>query len=156
MESMAYISLKSPFGELSVFSDGDALVALGWGRAEGGESSTLLDEAARQLTAYFEGRLEAFSLPLKPQGTDFQKAVWRLMEEIPTGHTRSYSDLAGDLDSGARAVGAACGRNPVPVIIPCHRVVGVNGGLGGYTGAAGVVTKRALLDLERPERIRAA
>jgi len=145
MEPIDFVSLKSPFGDLSVFADKYALIALEWGRAEGSESSPLLGEAARQLTAYFDGRLEAFSLPLKPQGTAFQKAVWRLMGEIPFGHTRSYSDLAGDLGSGARAVGTACGRNPIPVIVPCHRVIGVGGGLGGYTGADGVDTKRALL-----------
>jgi len=160
METMNFISLKSPFGELSVFADANAIVALEWGRTDGGKASPLLDEAARQLAAYFDGRLQAFDLPLAPSGTAFQKAAWQLMEEIPIGHTRSYSDLARDLDSGARAVGTACGRNPIPVIIPCHRVIGVGGGLGGYTGgagdSAGVATKRALLGLEGLEKILAA
>lgn len=153
---MQYISIKSPFGSLTVFAENNALVALDWGHADGGESSALLDEASSQLAAYFDGRLEAFSLPLKPHGTDFQKSVWRLMEEIPIGYTRSYSDLADDLNSGPRAVGTACGRNPVPVIIPCHRVIGIGGALGGYTGAGGVDTKRALLELERVDKILAA
>ena len=146
---MNYTSLKSPFGSLSVFADGDAIIALEWGRTDGGETSNLLDEAARQLSSYFKGQLDAFDLPLKPEGTAFQKSVWQLMEEIPIGHTRSYSDLSGDLNSGPRAVGTACGRNPIPILIPCHRVIGVGGSLGGYTGADGTVTKRALLDLEQ-------
>ena len=152
---MAYTSINSPVGALTVFAEDDAIVALEWGRVDNAETSDLLGEAARQLVAYFDGRLNTFDLPLKPHGTAFQKSVWQLMEEIPIGHTRTYSDLAADLKSGARAVGTACGRNPVPLIIPCHRIVGAAGSLGGYSGAGGIVTKRLLLDLEQSHSLAA-
>ena len=99
--------------------------------------------------------LEAFissppsSPPLAPEGTDFQRKVWDAMCAIPYGETRAYGDLADDLSSSARAVGTACGRNPIPVIVPCHRVIGKSGALTGYTGAGGLATKQFLLVLEK-------
>jgi len=154
---MAHVCINSQFGSLSLFEDAGALVVLEWGRApievgEGGgdpeEVSTLLAEAKDQLSAFFQGRLREFDLPLKPQGTDFQMRVWVALQKIPYGHTKIYGEVASELASGARAVGAACGRNPLPILIPCHRVVGAAGGLGGYTGGDGIETKRALLRLE--------
>lgn len=101
-----------------------------------------------QLRAYFAGDLRSFDLPLAPQGTDFQHRVWGLLRQIPWGQTRSYSDLARDLGNpgASRAVGAANGRNPLPILVPCHRVIGGNGSLTGFAG--GLAVKRQLLVLE--------
>jgi len=108
----------------------------------------ILDEAERQLRAYFAGRLQVFDLPLLTKGTPFQENVWRLVLAIPYGRTRTYMDLARDLNSpgAVRAVGAANGANPLPIVIPCHRVVATGGGMGGYGG--GIDLKRRLLALE--------
>jgi len=108
-----------------------------------------LDEPARQLRAYFAGELQHFDLPLKPEGTAFQTRVWELLQEIPFGETISYGELARRAGNPAasRAVGLANGSNPIPIIIPCHRVIGSNGKLTGYGG--GLPTKRWLLDFER-------
>lgn len=144
---MAHIRLDSPLGPLTVFEEMGAVVALEWGSAAEGSETPLLTKARNQLDAYFDGRLTRFDLPLRPAGTAFQKSVWKLMDEIPFGAVRTYGDLAVDLGSAPRAVGGACGRNPIPIIIPCHRVVGT-GGLGGYTGLGRVDTKGALLRLE--------
>lgn len=109
----------------------------------------LLREAALQLDAYFDGRLRTFSLPLAPEGTAFQQDVWRVLEAIPYGETLSYADVADRVGrpTAVRAVGAANGRNPIPIIIPCHRVIGSSGKLVGFGG--GLDAKRALLGLEQ-------
>jgi len=111
----------------------------------------LLRRAAEQLHAYFAGEAFAFDVPLDLQGTPFQRSVWQALLEIPAGETRSYSEIAAALGSASavRAVGGAVGRNPVSVIVPCHRVVGSDGSLTGYAG--GVDRKRALLELEHAE-----
>lgn len=112
------------------------------------DASPLLDETERQLRAYFAGRLRVFSLPCRLKGTAFQKNVWCTVLRIPYGRTRTYMDIAVELKSpgAVRAVGAANGANPLPIVIPCHRVVATGGGLGGYGG--GVDLKRRLLTLE--------
>jgi len=109
----------------------------------------LLVEAARQLRAYFAGALREFQLPLDLRGTDFQLRVWRRLLTIPYGETRSYSDIARALKApgSVRAVGAANGANPIPILVPCHRVIGAGGKLVGYGG--GIALKKRLLDLER-------
>ena len=109
---------------------------------------SLIAEAARQLTCYFAGSLEAFTVPLDLRGTPFQRLVWQALQQIPYGRTISYKQLAAQVGSpnGFRAVGAANGRNPVPIIVPCHRVIQSGGGLGGFGG--GLELKRRLLDLE--------
>jgi methylated-DNA-[protein]-cysteine S-methyltransferase len=109
----------------------------------------LLKEAASQVAAYFDGRLREFKLPLDLRGTEFQRRVWGLLLSIPYGETRTYAQIAvaAGNPAGTRAVGAANGRNPVPIIVPCHRVVQTGGGLGGYSG--GLDIKRALLALEQ-------
>ncbi|MGO9242443.1 MAG: methylated-DNA--[protein]-cysteine S-methyltransferase [Bryobacteraceae bacterium] len=111
-------------------------------------ASPVLGDAVRQLREYFAGQREVFTVPLRPSGTPFQLRVWHALEQIPYGHTRTYLDLARALGSpGAmRAVGAANGRNPLPIFVPCHRVIGANGSLTGYGG--GLEVKRALLQLE--------
>lgn len=149
---MPSLSLHSPLGELTlhegVGDDGQpAIVALDWGWGSHQEPTPLLLEAKRQLESYFDGTLARFTLPLAPDGTPFQRRVWAAMQTIPQGETRRYRDLAAMVDSGPRAIGGACGRNPIPVIIPCHRVLAANG-LGGYSGLDGLDTKRALLRLE--------
>ena len=150
---MPQISLHSPLGDLSVSAEDDKIVALDWGWGRDQTPTPLLKEALRQLNAYFDGKLHAFDLPLDPFGTAFEKGVWRQMCRIPYGHVLRYGDVAKTLKSSARAVGAACGRNPIPVIIPCHRIVGA-AGLGGYSGAGGPETKAALLRIEDADYIR--
>ena len=142
------LSLPSPVGTLTLFAAGDALNVVEWGRGPDAPSSPLLDEAAAQLNAYFDGNLETFDLPLDPDGTEFQRAVWFEMARIPYGQVKTYGDLSHTLSSSPRALGGACGANPIPIILPCHRVVGANGKMTGFSGGAGVETKLQLLTLE--------
>lgn len=145
---MSQLSLHTPVGDLTLSEDDGKIVSVDWGWARDQNATPLLKEAKRQLDAYFDGTLEKFDLPLKVEGTTFQKQVWREMLKIPAGRTRTYGDIAKRLNASAQSVGTACGRNRLPVIIPCHRVVGASG-LGGYSGAGGVETKIALLELEK-------
>ena len=148
--TVTWLSFPSPVGTLTAYSINAALAVLEWGRAPEPEKPPLplLVKARDQLIGYFDGKRTAFDLPLSPAGTPFQQQVWRAMCEIPYGETRTYGDLAQDLGSSARAVGTACGKNPIPIIIPCHRVVGANGRLTGDSGGAGTETKAQLLRLE--------
>ena len=145
---VAKITVASPLGPLTVAERDGAIVALDWGTASGEDRTALLLTAAQQLDAYFYCELRAFDLPLAPAGSAFQQAVWREMLAIPRGRTRTYGDLAARVDGVARAVGAACGRNPIPIIIPCHRVLAAGGRMGGYSGRGAAATKRFLLELE--------
>jgi methylated-DNA-[protein]-cysteine S-methyltransferase len=140
-------SVDSPLGRLTIQTAGGALTRIAWDETGGDDADPLLDEVAAQLDAYFRGRLCRFDLPLAPTGTAFQQAVWRAMRAIPYGATRTYGDLARELGSAARAVGGACGANPIPIVIPCHRVLAA-GGMGGYSGGRGIDSKRRLLQLE--------
>jgi len=142
--------MHSPIGDLTISEDDGAIVAVDWGWGRDQTESELLTRAVQQLNEYFDGTRKDFDLPLKPWGTDFDKAVWREMLRIPCGEVRTYGDLAKRLDAPARAVGTACGRNPIPVIIPCHRVVAADS-LGGYSGDGGAETKLALLGIEGNE-----
>jgi methylated-DNA-[protein]-cysteine S-methyltransferase len=141
--------MHSPIGDLTVSEEDGAIVAVDWGWGRDQAETPLLREACAQLEAYFDGTRTEFELPLSPVGDDFQQAVWRAMQAIPWGVTRTYGEIADEIGSVARAVGGACGSNPIPVIIPCHRVTAANGRLGGYSGEGGVETKVALLRLER-------
>ena len=145
---MVCCSLSSPVGTLFLEERGGSLVRLDWTGPPGAAATPLLREAVDQINAYFEGRLRNFDLPLAPAGTAFQRRIWSAMAEIPYGETVTYGELAARAGSGARAVGGACGANPIPVILPCHRVVAANGGAGGYSGAGRLRTKAALLDIE--------
>lgn len=111
--------------------------------------SPLTDTCREQLSAYLKGELHDFDVPLDPQGTPFQQRVWAALSRIPFGETRSYADIARDIDNlkAMRAVGAANGRNPLPIVVPCHRVIGRDGTLTGYAG--GIERKAWLLELER-------
>ena len=145
---MAHCNLLTPVGPITVFEESDCLVAVEWGRAPDPDETPLLGEARRQLDAYFDGALGDFDLPLAPAGSPFQQAVWDGMRRIPYGAMQTYGDLARLVGASAQAVGGACGDNPIPIIVPCHRVVGAGGRMVGYSGAGGVETKQALLCLE--------
>ena len=145
---MHYLSFSSPVGDLTLFEEDGKLISLDWGAVEGGVSSPLLEEAHRQLDDYFDGHRRSFDLLLAPMGTAFQRKVWRALQDIPYGSVSRYGELARLIDSGPRAVGSACGRNPLPIIIPCHRVIAADGSLGGYSGQDGLETKQFLLTLE--------
>ncbi len=145
---MERLSLESQFGHLTLSEDKGRIVALTWGGRAKGKASPALIEAKRQLLEYFAGRRRSFDLPLALDGLPLELQVWQLMTEIPYGETRSYGDLARALGVSPRAVGGACGRNPLPIFVPCHRVIGSDGRLGGYSGGEGAETKRRLLQLE--------
>jgi methylated-DNA-[protein]-cysteine S-methyltransferase len=144
---MPVATLESPIGPLSVEERDGAIVRVGW-RREGADRSDLLDRAIAQLREYFHEGREVFDLPLRVIGSDFQCAVCDAMLAIPFGETRTYGDIARDLSAPPQPVGAACGGNPIPVIIPCHRVLSATG-LGGFSGMGGVETKVSLLRHER-------
>lgn len=145
---MPKLSFETPVGALTVTEEEGKITALNWGSVRSGEETPLLRQARDQLDAYLKGARRDFDLPLAPKGTAFQKAVWKSMRKIPYGKTQSYGEIAKKLKSGPRAVGGASARNPIPIIIPCHRVLGAHGGLGGYSARGGVKTKRRLLALE--------
>lgn len=146
---MASLSLHSPLGPLTLSEENGSIVSLDWGWRADQEETGLLTRARAQLNDYFDGARTVFSLPLSPGGSRFQRGVWRQMSAIPYGEVRSYADLAVALDTAPRAVGGACGRNPIPILIPCHRVVGAGGQLTGYSGGDGLASKQFLLDLEQ-------
>jgi methylated-DNA-[protein]-cysteine S-methyltransferase len=147
-----YLLLSSPIGCLRLVSNGSALLRIEFeGRhgVEGREQDDpVLTQASRELAEYFAGTRRQFSVPLDAAGTAFQKRVWEALRAIPYGELRNYKDIAISLGNpgAVRAVGAANGRNPVPIIVPCHRVIGSNGQLTGFAG--GLSVKRALLALE--------
>ncbi|NOD35229.1 MULTISPECIES: methylated-DNA--[protein]-cysteine S-methyltransferase [unclassified Ruegeria] len=145
---MPMIAVETQFGCLGVEETDGALTRLVWDGRDVGEPTDLLREAAAQLKAYDAGELDRFDLPYRVAGSDFQRQVCDLMYAIPLGETRTYGDIAKELGQPAQPVGQACGANPIPVIIPCHRVLSANG-LGGFSGAGGVETKVALLRHER-------
>ncbi len=154
---MNYTYLDTSIGKLLIAGDDDAIHRIEFprrgkpARPEAGwiaQSKGAVAECARQLREYFDGKRTAFDLPLAPAGTAFQRSVWRGLQEIPYGETISYGELARRIGNpnASRAVGAANGSNPIPIVIPCHRVIGANGKLTGFGG--GLPTKEALLALE--------
>ena len=142
--------VASPFGNLRLVASGGALTAVAWTDAapSGATNDPILQAAAEQLARYFDDSRHAFDLPLQPKGDAFERAVWRAMCAIPSGENATYGAIGLATDKPARAVGGACGRNPIPIIIPCHRVIVAGGGLVGYSGGGGIETKRRLLDHE--------
>ncbi len=160
-EIVRWCRIETPLGTVRISARGDAIAGLwfdgqkydavaddAWRESPG---DPMLRDAVRQLREYFKGRRERFDLPLAPEGTTFQRGVWRAIAKVPAGRTASYGDLARRIGrpSSVRAVGAAVGRNPLSVVVPCHRIVGSDGSLTGYAG--GLARKRALLALERVE-----
>jgi len=141
------LSLHTPLGDLTVSEEDGAIVAVDWGWGRDQDETPLLLLAREQLQEYFDGVRVAFELPLQPQGTAYRRRVWAALCEIPPGATRTYADIARVAGGSARSVGQANGANPIPVLIPCHRVI-ASAGLGGYSGGDGLDTKRFLLQLE--------
>ncbi|MEM7745969.1 MAG: methylated-DNA--[protein]-cysteine S-methyltransferase [Pseudomonadota bacterium] len=139
----AAASMDSPFGRITISERDGAITAVNWGGA-GTDDTPLLAEAKRQLEAYCQGTLQVFDLPLAPAGGQLQQQVCAAMSAIPFGQTREYGEMARDLGVPPQAIGQACGGNSIPIIIPCHRVVGATG-LGGFSARGGVETKIALL-----------
>jgi methylated-DNA-[protein]-cysteine S-methyltransferase len=156
--TLYYKEIKSPVGKLKLVASSKALVAVLWeeerpnrvtlGMMNLDPQQPILIEAERQISEYFAGERIRFDLPLELNGTEFQKKVWQALREIPFGNTKSYLDLARAVGSPAasRAVGATNGKNPLSIVVPCHRVVGADGALTGFAG--GLKTKAALLALE--------
>ena len=144
---MPQLSLHTPLGDLTVSAEDEAIVAVdwGWGRDQT-ETPTLL-RAREQLQAYFDRQRRCFDLPLAPPGSQYRRRVWAALCAIPPGQTRTYAEIARVVGGSPRSVGQANGANPIPVLIPCHRVVATVG-LGGYSGGDGLDTKRFLLQLE--------
>lgn len=155
--STTHTVASSPLGDLTLVADDGRLTGLyfphHWYRPDpasfGSRDDTGFGDVTAQLSEYFAGQREDFDLPLDPRGDEFQHRVWTLISRIPYGQTTSYGELAKQLGDGAAAkdVGQAVGRNPLSVIVPCHRVVGKDGQLTGYAG--GLARKRFLLDLEQ-------
>ncbi len=149
---MPQLSILTPLGDITLSEEDGAIVALDWGRGRDREETPLLRRAAAVLQDYFDGAGNAGfdGLPLAPHGTPFRRRVWEALRRIPPGETRSYLDIAREVGcAAARAVGGANAANPIPILIPCHRVVAADGSLGGFSAADGQATKRYLLDLER-------
>lgn len=158
----AYKTFHSPVGKLKLVASDKGLIAVLWENDTPNRvrlvglvkrhSHPVLMEAERQLGQYFEGKRRSFSVALDMRGTPFQKSVWEALLSIPFGETRSYRDIAKKLGNpeATRAVGAANGRNPISIIVPCHRVIGSNGKLRGFAG--GLETKARLLELEQGHR----
>jgi methylated-DNA-[protein]-cysteine S-methyltransferase len=156
--SLAYKTIESPVGKLKLVASDNGLVAILWENDNprrvrlseliANEQQPILVETERQLGEYFAGKRKTFSVPLDMRGTRFQKDVWEVLLAIPFGETRSYGQLAKQLGNpnATRAVGAANGRNPISIIVPCHRVIGSSGKLTGFAG--GLDTKAHLLNLE--------
>lgn len=157
---MQYRTFDSPIGGLLIAGDGDGLRFLLFSRGrdqakphpDWEPDRGVMREPIRQLSAYFAGKLREFDLPVVPDGTSFQRSVWKQLQKIPYGETISYAELARRIGNpkAVRAVGLANGSNPISIVIPCHRVIGSNGSLVGYGG--GLPIKQALLSLERGQR----
>jgi methylated-DNA-[protein]-cysteine S-methyltransferase len=148
--------IETAVGKLRIEADDRSITGI-WlnakGSTTGGEATGVLAELERQLAAYFSGTLKTFELPLSPKGTPFQLEVWAALQKIPYGTTCSYSDIAKRIgrDDAVRAVGAANGQNPIPIVIPCHRVIGASGALTGFGG--GLPMKKWLLAHESGGRL---
>ena len=154
LSSKAVASVDTPIGPITLISQGDKIVRVELGkkaRAEG--SSKVLTEAKKQLADYFSGKLERFSVPVEAIGTEFQKSVWKEIAKIGFGRKLSYGEIAAKIGNPAasRAVGAAVGSNPTPLLVGCHRVLGSTDKITGFTGGKGIKTKAWLLDHEQIE-----
>lgn len=141
---MPMVSIDTPIGRIGIVEEDGAVTRLLWSSDGPDEPTDMLREAGAQMKAYFAGELTQFDVPLKPAGSEFQQSVYRQMQAIPMGKTRTYGEIAKAIDCMPQPVGQACGANPIPIIIPCHRVLAANG-LGGFSGAGGVETKITLL-----------
>lgn len=152
MKNSFYYNTK--IGRMEIEENGEAITRIDYvhkdiEKVTYGEETALLKKAIKQLNEYFEGKRSVFNLPLAPEGTEFQKKVWNALREIPFGETKSYGEIAKIIgnEKAPRAVGMANNKNPIMIVIPCHRVIGANGKLVGY--AAGLEVKEILLRLEK-------
>ena len=161
-QGMKSTVVDSPIGRLELLATDSALCGLNWAHHHAqpqnrsndfrfDDRSRILEQASEELQLYFEGKLQVFTVPCAPEGTPFQRQVWSVLETIEWGKTLTYKTVANTLNkpSAARAVGTAIGKNPLPIFIPCHRVVGSNGSLTGFSG--GIDIKRELLALENEQ-----
>lgn len=162
MRATTFVTLESPIGRLEIVSNGSAVCGLTIEGAPGaphgvlphggepGRADRVLAQAARELGEYFDGERTLFEVPISLDGTAFQRTVWAALREVPHGFAESYGQLArrAGMPRAARAVGGAVGANPVPILVPCHRIVAQDGRLTGYSGGSGLATKVALLELE--------
>lgn len=151
MKNNYHITINSPIGWLEITTNQKQVLSVSFSDIfiqPSTEQPEILNKAVKQLTEYFEGKRKVFTLPLSPEGTEFQRKVWERVKSVPFGETTSYLDIAIKTGSknNTRAVGLANGKNPIPVIIPCHRILGMNGKLTGYAG--GIERKRWLLQHE--------
>lgn len=147
-------TVYTPLGSLVLNDHENHLVDLSWNPSHHHETSAVLEHAAAEVEAYLNQALKTFSVPTKfIGGTPFQQKVWKAIAEIPYGETITYGELAKEVKSSPRAVGTACGKNPLPLIIPCHRVVGEGGKITGYSGGDGVLTKKVLLAFEKQPKM---
>ena len=144
---MNAIWTDSPVGPLTIWESDGAVVKLAWGKSSQGEANEVLNQAVGELASYFAGELTEFETPWNGGGNEFQKTFLQALFDIPFGETRTYGDLAQELGVSAQSIGQACGANPIPIIVPCHRVLGADG-LGGFSGGTGIETKVALLKHE--------
>lgn len=144
---MPQLSLHSPLGALTLSEERGAIVALDWGWGRDQDETALLRCACDQVHEYLDGERYDFEVPVDPAGTAYQRKVWAILSSIPYGATRTYADVARLAGGGPRSVGQANRCNPIPILIPCHRVVAAHG-IGGYSSAEGIETKRYLLRLE--------
>ena len=149
---MFQLSFSSPIGPLTLVQDGEDITRLLWQSPGNGKGSLELFRAKDQINNYFKGTRKNFSLSLRPCGTKFQNRVWSVLMAIPYGKVKTYGEVARTLKTSPRAIGNACGKNPIPLIIPCHRVVGASGSLTGYSGGDGLKTKAFLLEHENSQR----
>lgn len=153
MKNIFYYDTK--IGRIGIEDNGSAITKIYFANKHNeeeiinGNETILLKEAIKQLNEYFDGKRSSFDLPMEPKGTEFQNKVWNALKEIPCGETRSYGEIARIIgnEKASRAVGMANNKNPIPIIVPCHRVIGANGKLVGYAG--GLDIKEKLLDLEK-------
>lgn len=150
---MPQLSLHTQIGALTVSEDDGAIVAVDWGWGRDQDPTALLTLARNQIYEYLDGDRQMFELPLCPVGSRYQRRVWAALASIGYGQTMTYAAVAKLAGGGPRSVGQANRRNPVPIIVPCHRVVATHG-LGGYSGAEGLDTKRYLLQLEARSTMR--
>ncbi len=155
MSGLTRHHIETPIGPLTIELLDEALTLLEFGAlgkaTPGTPSNGLAGETTRQIAAYFAGKLKQFDLPLHAEGTPFRQKVWQALCDVPYGQTRSYGEIARQVDSAPRAVGGACGANPIAIVVPCHRIVGAGGWIGGFSGGDGCATKHLLLELETPQ-----
>lgn len=146
-------TFQTPLGDLTVAQKNGSITRMRWKKGASTAANAKTDDplfqaAETQVREYFAKERQEFDLPLAPDGTEFQKAVWRALYRIPFGITKTYGDIADEVGGHARAVGVACGANPIPLVIPCHRVMGANGRMTGFSASGGIEDKVALLQIE--------